>query len=214
MQSYNLTKLSILVLERHLLIRNLLTEVFREFGVSTVMNTPDPNIAWEMFQQFPVDLIMSDWSEGLDGMAFLEQVRQGPESRNPFIPVIVCTANTEYRHVCRARDTGMTDFLAKPVDPDTLYQMLGKYLTETHQATAGLIKEADSIDRGQLSQHLDRLASLLASGDVEASHLFARLAAILKSDWPEDYEILRQEISTFNYDAAFELLQALQEKIA
>ncbi|MBI1985217.1 MAG: response regulator, partial [Rhodospirillales bacterium] len=106
MQSYNLTKLSILVLEKHLLIRNLLTEVFREFGVSTVLNTPDPKIAWEMLQQFPVDLIMSDWSEGLDGMAFLEQVRRGPGSRNPFIPVIVCTANTEYWHVCHARDAG------------------------------------------------------------------------------------------------------------
>ena len=124
MQSYNLTKLSILVLEKHLLIRNLLTEVFREFGVSTVMNTPDPKIAWEMFQQFPVDMIMSDWSEGLDGMAFLEQVRRGPDSRNPFIPVIVCTANTEYQHVCRARDTGMTDFLAKPVSARTIYSRI------------------------------------------------------------------------------------------
>ena len=124
MQSYNLTKLSILVLEKHLLIRNLLTEVFREFGVSTVMNTPDTKIAWEMFQQFPVDLIMSDWSEGLDGMAFLEQVRRGPDSRNSFIPVIVCTANTEYRHVCTARDTGMTDFLAKPVSARTIYSRI------------------------------------------------------------------------------------------
>ncbi len=124
MQSYNLSKLSILVLEKHLLIRNLLTEVFREFGVSTVMNTPDPKVAWEMFQQFPVDLIMSDWSEGLNGMAFLTQIRQGADSRDPFVPVIVCTANTEYRHVCTARDLGMTDFLAKPVSAKTIYSRI------------------------------------------------------------------------------------------
>jgi len=124
MQSYNLSKLSILVLEKHLLIRNLLTEVFREFGVSTVMNTPDPKVAWEMFQQFPLDLILSDWSEGLDGMEFLERLRQSPDSRNPFIPVIVCTANTEYTDVCRARDAGMTDFLAKPVSAKTIYSRI------------------------------------------------------------------------------------------
>jgi CheY-like chemotaxis protein len=121
MQSYNLEKLNILVLEKHLLIRNLLTEVFREFGVSTVLSTADPVIAWDMFKQSPVDLILSDWSDGLDGMAFLRLVRQSPESANPFVPVIVCTANTEYRHVCYARDTGMTDFLAKPVSAKTIY---------------------------------------------------------------------------------------------
>ena len=124
MQSYNLSKLSILVLEKHLLIRNLLTEVFREFGVSTVLNTPDPKIAWEMLQQFPIDLILSDWCPGLDGMAFLERVRQGPDSRNPFVPVIVCTANTEYAHVCTARDAGMTDYLTKPVSAKTIYSRI------------------------------------------------------------------------------------------
>jgi len=61
MQSYNIQKLSILVLEKHLLIRNLLTEVFREFGVPTVQSTCDPEVAGSMFQQFPVDLILSDW---------------------------------------------------------------------------------------------------------------------------------------------------------
>lgn len=124
LQSYNLTKLNILVLEKHLLIRNLLTEVFREFGVSTVLNTPDTKTAWDMFRQFSVDLILSDWSEGLDGMAFLRQVRLDPASTDPFIPVIVCTANTEYRHVCFARDTGMTDFLAKPVSAKTIYSRI------------------------------------------------------------------------------------------
>ena len=75
MQSYNLEKLSLLVLEKHLLIRNLLTGVFREFGVSTVQSTSDPEIAWDMFKNHPVDLIMSDWTEGLDGMGFLRRVR-------------------------------------------------------------------------------------------------------------------------------------------
>ncbi|MBC8339209.1 MAG: response regulator [Rhodospirillales bacterium] len=124
MRSYNLEELNLLVLEKHLLIRNLLTEVFREFGVSTVQSTPDPEIAWSMFQQFPVDLILSDWTEGLDGMSFLRRVRQSEASINPFVPVIVCTANTEYRHVCLARDMGMTDFLAKPVSAKTIYSRL------------------------------------------------------------------------------------------
>ncbi|NQV85211.1 MAG: response regulator [Rhodospirillales bacterium] len=121
MQAYDLRGLGILVLEKHLLIRKLLTDVFSEFGVPTVQSTPDPDVAWTMFCNFPVDIILCDWTEGLDGMEFLTRVRQDPESTNPFVPVVICTANTELRHVCTARDTGMTEYLAKPVSALTIY---------------------------------------------------------------------------------------------
>ena len=124
MQSYNLEKLSILVLEKHLLVRKLLTDVFREFGVPTVQSTSDPDVAWDMFRKFPVDLILSDWTHDLDGMGFLKKVRQDTDTPNPFVPVIVCTANTEFQQVCFARDMGMTEFLAKPVSAMAIYSRI------------------------------------------------------------------------------------------
>ena len=124
MRVYDLTKLSILVLEKDLLILRLLTDVFREFGMPPVQSTHDPEEAWKMYCQPPTDIILSDWTEGLDGMAFLTKIRQDEDSPNPFIPFLVCTANTEYRHVCYARDKGMTDFLAKPVSAHTIYSRI------------------------------------------------------------------------------------------
>lgn len=121
MQAYDLHNLSILVLEKHLLVRKLLTDVFSEFGVPTVQSTPDPEIAWEMFMQFSADLILCDWTQDLDGMEFLTRVRQHEDSPDPFVPVVICTANTRYTHVCTARDKGMTEFLAKPVSAHTIY---------------------------------------------------------------------------------------------
>ena len=58
MQAYDLSELSILVLEKHLLIRKLLTDVFNEFGVPTTQSTSDPEIAWEMLTNFPPDIIL------------------------------------------------------------------------------------------------------------------------------------------------------------
>jgi len=124
MQSYDLHGLSVLVHEKHLLIRKLLTDVFSEFGVPTVQSTPDPEIAWDMFVRSPVDIVLCDWTEGLDGMEFLNKVRQDVDSTDPFIPVVICTANTEYHHVCAARDNGMTEFLAKPVSARTIYSRI------------------------------------------------------------------------------------------
>ena len=63
---YDLTKLSILVLEKHLLIRKLLTEVFDEFGVATVFSTPVPEIAFDIFMTHPVDIVICDWTLDLD----------------------------------------------------------------------------------------------------------------------------------------------------
>ena len=133
MQSYNLEKLSILVLEKHLLVRKLLTDVFREFGVPTVQSTPDPDVAWDMFRQFSVDLILCDWTPDLDGMGFLKKVRQDADSANPFIPVIVCTANTELLQVCFARDMDMTEFLAKPVSAMAIYSRICAVI-ESHRS--------------------------------------------------------------------------------
>ena len=124
MRSYDLGELSILVLEKHLLVRKLLTDVFNELGVPTVHSSPDPDVAWDIFKQFSIDIILSDWTPDLNGMEFLTQVRQSKESPNPFVPVVVCTANTEYQHVCIARDNGMTEFLAKPVSAHTIYSRI------------------------------------------------------------------------------------------
>jgi CheY-like chemotaxis protein len=132
MQAYDLSELSILVLEKHLLIRKLLTDVFNEFGVPTTQSTSDPEIAWEMLTNFPPDIILTDWADGLDGMAFLTRVRQDPESPNPFVPVVVCTANTDLQHICTARDTGMTEYLAKPVSARTIYSRICA-LVENHR---------------------------------------------------------------------------------
>lgn len=128
MQAYDISDLRVLVLEKHLLIRRLLTEVFREFGVPTVLSTADPDEAFSMFSDFPVDIIFSDWSSDLDGMAFLNRVRKDPASANCFIPVVVVTAFTELNNVCVARDTGMTEYLAKPVSAKTIYSRLVKVI--------------------------------------------------------------------------------------
>lgn len=124
MKAYDLSQLNILVLEKHLLVRKLLTDVFTEFGVATVFSTPDPRQAYKYFAENDPDIVFCDWTPDLDGMAFVRQLRQGLDTPNPYAPIVVVTANTELRHVCYARDNGMTEFLAKPVSAKTIYSRL------------------------------------------------------------------------------------------
>lgn len=124
MKAYDLSQLNILVLEKHILVRKLLTDVFAEFGVATVFSTPEPREAYKYFCENDVDIVLCDWTPDLDGMAFIRQIRQALDTPNPYAPVVVVTANTELRHVCFARDNGMTEFLAKPVSAKTIYSRL------------------------------------------------------------------------------------------
>ncbi|MEX0694994.1 MAG: response regulator [Rhodospirillales bacterium] len=124
MKAYDLSKMNILVLEKHLLVRKLLTDVFLEFGVATVFSTPEPKEAYKYFCDNAPDIILCDWTPDLDGMAFVRQIRQAMDTPNPYAPIVVVTANTELRHVCFARDNGMTEFLAKPISAKTIYSRL------------------------------------------------------------------------------------------
>lgn len=124
MKSYDLGQLNILVLEKHLLVRKLLTDVFSEFGVATVFSTAEPDEAFSYFNDMEPDIILCDWTPDLNGIAFIRRVRQSTQSVNPYIPIVVVTANTELKHVCFARDNGMTEFLAKPVSAKSIYQRL------------------------------------------------------------------------------------------
>ncbi|MGB0681243.1 MAG: response regulator [Magnetovibrionaceae bacterium] len=121
MKAYDLSGINVLLLEKHVLIRRLISDMFSVFGVPVVHATNSPEAAWEMFREYNPDLVLTDWNAEIDGMTLLHRIRLDADTVNPYCPVVVVTANTELRHVCTARDRGMTEFLAKPVSAKVLY---------------------------------------------------------------------------------------------
>lgn len=128
---YDISGLTVLILEQQSLMRDLMKHVFREFKVKNVHITDDVHAAFEIFCETDVDLILTDWSHGIDGMGFLKNVRLNDDSPNPYVPVIVVTANTEIDHVFVARDTGMSEYLAKPVSAKLIYSRICSTIDST-----------------------------------------------------------------------------------
>ena len=133
MQSYNLSKINVLILENNKLIRRLMSNVFHEFGVRKGLKTGDPDAAYKMFSTNTADIIISDWSPDLNGIEFLKRIRSSPDSPDPFVPIIICTGNTEKQHVVTARDAGMTEFLVKPVSAKTIYSRIVSVIEKHRQ---------------------------------------------------------------------------------
>ena len=168
--------------------------------------------AVDQFAPGKFDLILMDVQmPELSGLDATRQIRQLPGGAD--IPIVALTADAflEDKEKCFA--AGMTDFVSKPVDPDTLYAVLAKYLPEADVPAVSPEDGVAPADVLLVAEDLAQLARLLDTGDTEASHLFARLKPVLKAHWPAECEILSREISAYNFEAALVLLGKIQKKI-
>ncbi|EJL30992.1 response regulator with CheY-like receiver, AAA-type ATPase, and DNA-binding domains [Caulobacter sp. AP07] len=108
--------LKILLVDDNQHMRMLLTEILRALGVRHVFEALDGAEALQLLRGTPIDIVMTDLTMGpLDGIDFVNLLRNSPDSPDPFAPVIMITGHSTQRRVAEARDVGVNEFLAKPV---------------------------------------------------------------------------------------------------
>lgn len=121
---YNISNLNILVVEGHDQIRQMIVDVLHELGVRDVRDASSVEDAFDLFQKFAADMVLLDWSPGLNGLEFLARVRSHVDSRDTFAPVVMLTAFSELPQVCEARDAGMNELLVKPMTATAIYHRI------------------------------------------------------------------------------------------
>jgi len=127
-------KLHILVADDLDGTRRLLRSVLISLGVGTVDLAVNGDDAWEQLQHVPPDILLADWEmQPLDGIALTRRIRDRTKSPNPYLPVIMVTAHSELDRVRRARDAGVTEFLAKPITTNSIVSRLVKVILRPRQ---------------------------------------------------------------------------------
>ena len=117
----NLVNLDIIVVEHNRFIQDVMRGVLCSLGVKGLRFAEAAGSAFDMFRQTPPDIIFADWAPSLDGIELLREVRNNADSPDRFVPVVMVTANREHRHICTARDAGMTEYLIKPFSAKLIY---------------------------------------------------------------------------------------------
>jgi CheY-like chemotaxis protein len=108
--------LRILLVDDNHHARILLTEILRALDVRHVFEAADGAEALEIMRTQAIDIVMTDLAmQPVDGIEFVRQVRNAPDSVDPMIPVIMVTGHSTIRRVAEARDVGVTEFLSKPI---------------------------------------------------------------------------------------------------
>ncbi len=121
MNMYDLSQISVLIVEKHPPMRTMLRQVLKEFGIDNVYDAPTPERGFEEFNQSKPDLVLVDWTPNFDGLSLVRDIRNHEDSIFPQAPVIMVTAYNESNHIYEALDAGMTEYLSKPVSAKLLY---------------------------------------------------------------------------------------------
>jgi len=134
-----LDRVDVLVVDDSAMMRAIMREVLRPFGVRRIVEADNADQAWEILKQTPApDLVFIDWiMPDPDGLAFINKVRKAPDSPNPYIPLIVVTGHTEVWRVEQARDAGASSVLCKPVAPKKVLEHINRVIFEPQPFVRG-----------------------------------------------------------------------------
>ena len=112
------------------IIRNLL----RQLGFEHIDDANDGSAALAKMQKRKYGLVISDWNmEGMTGYDLLQQVRADPElSATPFIMV---TAESKTENVIAAKKAGVSNYIVKPFNAQTLKSKIETVFPDLEVAT-------------------------------------------------------------------------------
>ena len=124
-------RLAILAVDDHEINRRTLALVLQPLDVD-LYTASDGLLALDLLARQPFDAVLMDVNmPGIDGNEVTRRLRasQGPNANTP---VIGFSAGTEADQIAACRSAGMTDWLAKPLEPHKLYEAL--YRATEHPA--------------------------------------------------------------------------------
>ncbi len=125
------TRLSALLVENSPMMRSIISEMLRQFGVRSVVKVVNAEEAIKVTANQRFDFIILDFFLGsMDGGDFTRQLRMDESNRNRRIPILLVTAQPDHEKVLKSRDCGINEILAKPLSAKGLFTRLNAMLAQ------------------------------------------------------------------------------------
>jgi len=117
--------LQILVIDDNKFQRSLLVTQLANYGIRRITECSDGVEGLKRLQQISFDVVLLDFEmTPLNGAEFVRLVRRDATIHNPEVPIIMISGYSDVTHVREARDSGINEFLSKPVAAKTLFKRI------------------------------------------------------------------------------------------
>ena len=122
MASYDLSSLTVLIIDDNAYMRTILKTMLRGFGLRRIIEAADAVAGLEELNMSSIDLVLLDFAmPQIDGVEFTTLVRKGNDSVNATVAIIMVSAYSERSQIETARNAGIDEFLCKPICAAELY---------------------------------------------------------------------------------------------
>jgi len=205
-------KKRVLVAEDNEINQQVAGELLEGFGFDVEI-AENGKIAVDMLQQSfdtdnPYDLIFMDVQMPvMNGYDSAKEIR----NRNNTIPIIAMTANAMLGDREKTLDSGMNDYVSKPIDPNKLYKAIVRQLGEPEVPAPDEVRENDESELSPVLKKLtafDVQTALYRMGENE--ELYIELLAEFSSEYVDTAEKYQQLMKDEDKEPARRLVHTIK----
>ena len=121
--------MNILIVDDYKTMLRIIRNLLRQLGFANIEEATDGSMALQMLRAGNFGLVNSDWNmEPMTGLQLLREVRNDPKLKST--PFIMVTAESKTENVIAAKEAGVSNYIVKPFNAETLQGKMVSVLGE------------------------------------------------------------------------------------
>ena len=117
--------MKVLVVDDSGVMRKIIIRSLNAVGVTEIVEAGDGQEGFNQFKADDFDLVLTDWNMPVrNGLELVTDIR----ATGSKVPIMMVTTEAQKNQVITAIQAGVTDYLTKPFDNDSLRKKLDKYV--------------------------------------------------------------------------------------
>ncbi len=121
--------MNVLIVDDYKTMLRILRNLLRQLNFVNIVDATDGTMALEKLRETNIGLVISDWNmEPMTGIELLRKVRADDALKH--IPFVMITAESKSENVIAAKEAGVSNYIVKPFNAETLKNKLVSVLGE------------------------------------------------------------------------------------
>ncbi len=121
--------MNVLIVDDYKTMLRIIRNLLKQLGFQNIEEASDGSQALKMLKSGKYGLVISDWNmEPMTGLQLLREVRNDENLKK--LPFIMVTAESKSENVIAAKEAGVSNYIVKPFNAETLKGKLVSVLGE------------------------------------------------------------------------------------